>query len=63
LRASSEVFYQISTPYVPTAARGARWDDPAFAIAWPREPTVISDKDAAWPAYDGGTDGSVPPIG
>jgi dTDP-4-dehydrorhamnose 3,5-epimerase len=30
-----EVFYQMGHRYVPEAARGARWDDPAFAIAWP----------------------------
>jgi dTDP-4-dehydrorhamnose 3,5-epimerase len=26
-----------------------RWDDPAFAIDWPAEPVVLSDKDRAWP--------------
>jgi dTDP-4-dehydrorhamnose 3,5-epimerase len=31
----SEVLYQMSHPYVPGAARGVRWDDPAFAIEWP----------------------------
>ena len=25
----------MSTPYVAEAARGVRWDDPAFAIEWP----------------------------
>jgi dTDP-4-dehydrorhamnose 3,5-epimerase len=29
-----------------------RWDDPAFAIAWPRAVAVISEKDAAWPDVD-----------
>ena len=32
----SEVLYQMGHPYVPEAARGVRWDDPAFAIEWPR---------------------------
>ena len=31
----AEVLYLISTPYVPDAARGVRWDDPAFGIDWP----------------------------
>ena len=31
----AEVFYQMTAPHCPEAARGARWNDPAFAIAWP----------------------------
>ncbi|MBR0557903.1 dTDP-4-dehydrorhamnose 3,5-epimerase [Ciceribacter sp. L1K23] len=46
-----EVFYQMSTVYVPAAARGARWDDPAFGIQWPAEPSLIGDRDAAFAAY------------
>ena len=30
-----DVAYQMSHRYVPEAARGVRWDDPAFGIAWP----------------------------
>jgi dTDP-4-dehydrorhamnose 3,5-epimerase len=30
-----EAFYQMGHGYVPEAARGVRWDDPAFAISWP----------------------------
>ncbi|MCW3018794.1 MAG: dTDP-4-dehydrorhamnose 3,5-epimerase [Solirubrobacterales bacterium] len=30
-----EVQYQMGERYVPKAARGVRWDDPAFAIEWP----------------------------
>ena len=41
----SEVCYQISAPYAPEAARGARWNDPAFAIGWPMEPTVMNERD------------------
>jgi dTDP-4-dehydrorhamnose 3,5-epimerase len=47
----SEVAYLVSYPYTPGAEGGLRYDDPAFAIAWPREAAVISDKDAAWPAF------------
>lgn len=45
----TEVFYQISVPYVPHLARGIRWNDPAISIAWPIEPVVISDKDCELP--------------
>jgi dTDP-4-dehydrorhamnose 3,5-epimerase len=41
-----EVFYQISQFHVPEAARTERWDDPAFGIRWPLNPTVISQRDA-----------------
>lgn len=46
----SEVLYQMGHHYVPEAARGVRWDDPAFAIEWP-EPDgerTISQKDRAY---------------
>ena len=45
----TEVFYQISTPYEPTAARGVRWDDPAFGITWPLPITAIHPRDATYP--------------
>jgi dTDP-4-dehydrorhamnose 3,5-epimerase len=48
----SHVVYQVSHPYTPEAEGGLRWNDPALAIAWPLEPTVISPKDAAWPDAD-----------
>ena len=51
----AEVEYQISAPYRPEAARGCRWDDPAFAIEWPVEVRRISARDAAFPFVgDGG---------
>ena len=31
----TEVHYQMAYHYVPEAARGVRWDDPAFGIEWP----------------------------
>lgn len=43
------VEYLIDAPYAPEHARGARWDDPAFGIAWPAAPAVIGDRDRAWP--------------
>jgi dTDP-4-dehydrorhamnose 3,5-epimerase len=44
----TEVFYMISAPYAPVAARGVRWNDPAFGIAWPAEVTVIHERDAGY---------------
>jgi dTDP-4-dehydrorhamnose 3,5-epimerase len=44
----AEVFYQISVEYRAAAARGARWDDPAFGIDWPHaERRIISERDRA----------------
>ncbi|TCZ51088.1 dTDP-4-dehydrorhamnose 3,5-epimerase family protein [Roseicella aquatilis] len=43
--------YMIDAPYRPEAARGARWNDPAFGIAWPAAPAVISERDATWPDH------------
>jgi dTDP-4-dehydrorhamnose 3,5-epimerase len=51
LEDASEVFYQMNAAFAPGAARGFRWDDAAFAIEWPLVPAVISDRDAAWPAW------------
>jgi len=48
----TDVLYDMGQSYVPDAARGARWDDPTFAITWPRSPAVISDRDATYPDYD-----------
>jgi dTDP-4-dehydrorhamnose 3,5-epimerase len=47
---NSEVFYQISAEYVPSASRGIRWNDPAVAISWPiNEGITISARDSAYP--------------
>jgi dTDP-4-dehydrorhamnose 3,5-epimerase len=46
---ATEVAYQMSAPYAPAAARGVRWDDPAFGIEWPGEVAVINERDASYP--------------
>jgi len=48
----TETFYFVDNFYAPEQERGARWNDPAFAIAWPLSPEVISDKDAGHPDFD-----------
>ena len=46
----TELFYQMSVPHVPGAARGIRWDDAELGIVWPlRDETVISARDLALP--------------
>ena len=45
----SEIFYQMTRPHVPAAARGITWNDPDLAIAWPLEPVVMSERDRALP--------------
>ena len=49
----TEVAYQMSNEYVPAAANGVRWDDPAFGIEWPpAQSRIISERDQAWPDYE-----------
>jgi dTDP-4-dehydrorhamnose 3,5-epimerase len=44
----SEITYLASAPYDRDAATGVRYDDPAFAIEWPRAVEVVSGQDASW---------------
>ena len=46
---ATEVSYQISAPYEPKAARGARYDDPFLAVAWPGRAEVIAPRDRDYP--------------
>ena len=48
----TEVFYQMSTAFVPGSAAGLRYDDPALGIAWPEPVSVISERELAFPAFD-----------
>jgi len=47
----TEVLYQMDVAWVPDAGRGARFDDPAFGLAWPAAPAVISPRDRSWPDF------------
>jgi len=47
----TEVLYAMSAEYVPDAARGVRWDDPAFQVKWPLPVCVISDRDRRFPDW------------
>lgn len=47
---STEILYQMTTPFHAPAARGVRWDDPALGIAWPScADRTISAKDRTLP--------------
>jgi dTDP-4-dehydrorhamnose 3,5-epimerase len=48
-----DVLYQINRIFEPGHGRGVRWNDPAFGIEWPRLPSVISERDAAYPDFMG----------
>ena len=48
-----DVLYQINRIFEPGHGRGVRWNDPAFGIEWPRLPSVISERDAAYPDFIG----------
>ncbi len=50
---ATEAFYTISAPYVPDAAFGVRYDDPAFGIAWPEPVRVVHARDAGYPDWPG----------
>jgi dTDP-4-dehydrorhamnose 3,5-epimerase len=54
LEDDTEVLYLIDKAYAPEAEHGLRWNDPTFAIDWPFDPTVISDKDRGYPDYNCG---------
>ena len=55
LEDDTHVTYDISVPFVPDAADGVRWDDPAIGIEWPEPPgaeRIVSSRDAALPLLD-----------
>jgi dTDP-4-dehydrorhamnose 3,5-epimerase len=57
LAPDSDVLYQIAPKYEPGHEAGVRWDDPAFGVAWPAAPALISPRDATYPDYATGAAG------
>lgn len=47
LEPDTEIFYEMSTPYVADAFRGFGWNDPLIGIDWPLEPRCVSERDTA----------------
>ena len=46
-----EVFYQISEYYSAEHSRGFRWNDPSFAIQWPIDISLMSQRDRTYPDF------------
>jgi dTDP-4-dehydrorhamnose 3,5-epimerase len=54
LRDDTEVYYQMSYPFVAGTGSGVRWNDPAFGIEWPAAPgnkRIMSTRDAEYPDF------------
>jgi dTDP-4-dehydrorhamnose 3,5-epimerase len=51
LQDDTDVHYQMGAFYAGAAARGFRWNDPKFALYWPREVSVIAERDASYPDF------------
>lgn len=47
----TEVYYQISEPYVASLARGVRWNDTAFRMTWPEGARTMSQRDQTYPDF------------
>ncbi len=52
LEDDTDVAYQMSSYYEPAQAKGFRWDDPRFAIPWPAEASILSDRDRQLPLFE-----------
>lgn len=52
LEDETEAFYFVDAFYAPEQERGVRWNDPRFAIRWPLEPAILSNKDRAHPDWN-----------
>jgi len=48
----TEVSYMVSAFYVPEAATGLRYDDPAIGIDWPMPVAGMSERDQTWPLLE-----------
>ena len=51
LAGETEVFYQMTARYDANAARGVRWNDPAFGIEWPIANPILSARDRSLPDF------------
>ncbi len=51
LENDTEILNLYQPLYEAGGERGVRWNDPAFGISWPFEPSIISSKDASWPNH------------
>lgn len=52
LEDSCEMLYQMTDFHVPALSTGVRWNDPAFAIAWPLPCSLIHPRDAGYADFN-----------
>ncbi len=50
----TEIIYQVSEFYTPSAELGIHWNDPEFNIKWPVEEKIVTEKDNSWKYFDEG---------
>jgi dTDP-4-dehydrorhamnose 3,5-epimerase len=55
LEPDTDILYLVDGRYVPEAATGFRWDDPAIGIDWPTVPEVVLARDRGFPLLDRGS--------
>jgi dTDP-4-dehydrorhamnose 3,5-epimerase len=48
----AELLYLLAGSYPPEPPSGFRYDDPAFAVAWPEPATLVSPRDLAFPTFE-----------
>lgn len=51
LEDNTDVLYQISDSFEPSAASGFPWNDPDVGIRWPGVPVILSPADLARPPF------------
>jgi dTDP-4-dehydrorhamnose 3,5-epimerase len=47
----ADMYYMTTATFARDAAKGVRYNDPAFGIQWPLPIAVISEPDQKWPDY------------
>ncbi len=47
----AELLYEMFEWYAPENAGGVRYNDPAFAIKWPLDVSIVSERDANYPDF------------
>lgn len=48
---ATEMYYLTTSSFAAAAARGVRYNDPAFGIKWPLPADIISEADCRWPDF------------
>jgi dTDP-4-dehydrorhamnose 3,5-epimerase len=51
LSESVHLLYKCTAEYDKASERGIRWDDPDIAVDWPIRDVLVSERDAALPAF------------